>query len=84
MPDSLISHLFHFGSYDKGLRMTAIGNFIKKAEYDIYLLEELWMRHDHSYINGRIPAGWFMTTVTEMSHGHCDGNSQSEAIKVPD
>ena len=62
-----------FGSYDKELRMAAIGDFINKTEHDVYLLEELWMRPDHNNIRGRIPADWFMTTVGEMSNGLCDG-----------
>jgi len=62
-----------FGSYDKELRMTAIGDFINKTEHDVYLLEELWMRPDHNNIRSRIPADWFMTTVGDMSNGLCDG-----------
>jgi len=62
-----------FGSYDKELRMAAIGDFINKSEHDIYLLEELWMRADHETVRERIPADWFMTTVGELSNGACDG-----------
>jgi len=62
-----------FGSYDKELRMAAIGDFINKTEHDVYLLEELWMRPDHNNIRSRIPADWFMTTAGEMSNGWCDG-----------
>ena len=46
-----------FGSEDKSLRMEAIGNHIKKGEYDVYLLEELWMRPDHNVIKSLIPEG---------------------------
>ena len=53
--------------------MAAIGDFINKADHDVYLLQELWMRPDHNNIRRRIPAGWFMTTVGEMSNGLCDG-----------
>jgi len=63
-----------FGSYDKKLRMEAIGDFINKSEHDIYLLEELWMRGDHETIRKRIPQDWYMTTVGELSHGKCDGD----------
>jgi len=62
-----------FGSYDKELRMAAIGDFINQTDHDVYLLEELWMRPDHNNIRRRIPANWFMTTVGEMSNGFCDG-----------
>lgn len=62
-----------FGSYDKELRMAAIGDFINQTDHDVYLLEELWMRPDHNNIRRRIPSDWFMTTVGEMSNGYCDG-----------
>ena len=78
MPDSFWSHMIShmipgFGSYDKDLRMKAIGDMINKTEYDIYLLQELWMRADHDTINQRIPSGWSMTTVEQMNSGRCDG-----------
>ena len=55
------------GSEDKELRMKvapcpsshpppqAIGEYIQKAEYDVYLLAELWMRPDHATIKALIP-----------------------------
>ena len=33
----------------------AIGDFIAKAEYDIYMLVELWMRPDHATIQAKVP-----------------------------
>jgi len=62
-----------FGSYDKALRMEAIGDFINQSTHDIYLLEELWMRPDHNVIRQKIPDGWFMTHVADFSNGDCDG-----------
>ena len=50
-----------FGSQDKELRMEAIGNHINKGEYDVYLLEELWMRPDHNKIKSLIPEGDYFT-----------------------
>jgi len=62
-----------FGSEDKEARMNAIGRHIRKAEHDLYLLEELWMRHDHETIQGYVPVGWYMTDYDEMTNGKCDG-----------
>ena len=45
------------GSEDKELRMKAIGKFIQKKEYDVYLLAELWMRPDHETIRQLVPEG---------------------------
>ena len=62
-----------FGSEDKEARMNAIGRHIRKAEHDLYLLEELWMRHDHKKIQKYVPVGWYMTDYDEMTNGKCDG-----------
>jgi len=66
-----------FGAKDKALRMEAIGKMIQKKEYDIYLLEELWMRPDHAKIRSLVPAGYRMTEVMDLNNPHqetiCDG-----------
>ena len=66
------------GAYDKSLRMEAIGKLIQKKEYDVYLLEELWMRPDHRKIRGLIPSEYSMTTVDQLNNPHqmtaCDGS----------
>jgi len=61
------------GSEDKELRMKAIGEHIQKAEYDIYLLAELWMRPDHTTIRNLIPEDYFMTEYGDFAHSLCDG-----------
>eukprot|EP00092_Neocalanus_flemingeri_P026367 GFUD01028583.1.p1 GENE.GFUD01028583.1~~GFUD01028583.1.p1 ORF type:complete len:338 (-),score=73.61 GFUD01028583.1:163-1176(-) len=61
-----------FGSEDKSLRMEAIGQHIQKGEYDVYLLEELWMRPDHNMIKSLIPEGYYMTEVGDLASS-CDG-----------
>ena len=33
----------------------AIGEYIAKAEFDVYLLAELWMRPDHATIEASLP-----------------------------
>jgi len=61
-----------FGSADKEDRMLAIGKHIQKGEYDMYLLEELWMRPDHNMIKSLIPEGYYMTEVGDLA-SNCDG-----------
>ena len=61
------------GSYDKEMRMAAIGQYINQSEHDIYLLEELWMRPDYATIKASLPDGWHMTEYSEMTNGGCDG-----------
>ena len=61
------------GSKDKELRISAIGEFVRKAEHDLYLFSEvslyvlaaltnqiflqLWMRPDHETIRKKLPEG---------------------------
>lgn len=47
----------HEWSEDKEVRMVAIGEYIQKRDYDVYLLEELWMRPDHATIQSLVPQG---------------------------
>ena len=59
-----------FGAQDKTARMQAIGELIQKQEYDIYLLEELWMRPDHAHIKSLLPPGYQMTEVMDLNNPH--------------
>ena len=59
-----------FGAQDKTARMQAIGELIQKQEYDIYLLEELWMRPDHAHIKSLLPSGYQMTEVMDLNNPH--------------
>ena len=62
-----------FGTEDKEERMAAIGDYIGLGQSDLYLLTEIWLRSDHAIISSRIPGGWFMTSVSSMTSGGCDG-----------
>ena len=42
---------------DKEIRMEGIGKEIQKGEYDIYLLQELWLRADHARVKSFLPQG---------------------------
>ena len=44
-----------------------------QADYDVYLLSELWMRPDHETIRQRLPPGYFMTEVGDFALPTCDG-----------
>lgn len=63
------------GSEDKELRMSAIGDFVQKAEYDLYLFSELWMRPDHETIKQRIPPSYFMSNFGDFTLPTCDGRA---------
>ena len=45
-----------FGTEDKELRIKAIGEYIgNNTEYDVFLLNDLWMRGDHEKIRTFLP-----------------------------
>jgi hypothetical protein len=55
--------------------MVGIGNEIAKADYDVFMLEELWMQADHDHIASRVPPGFSMTGFRELSLSTCDGRA---------
>ena len=62
------------GSEDKELRVAGIAEMIVKAEYDVYLLSELWMRPDHETIRAKVEShGFFMSAVGDFALSTCDG-----------
>ena len=61
------------GSEFKTQRMNAIAKEISKGEFDIYLLEELWMQPDHETIAKNIPANYSITGFRELAPAACDG-----------
>jgi len=63
------------GSEDKELRMEAIGKFIQKKEYDMYLLSELWMRPDHKTIKKLLPEDYHMSEYGDYALSTCDGRA---------
>jgi len=61
-----------FGGLDKEIRMAAIAEMIKKKEYDVYLLEELWMRPNHETIRQSASSvGYHMTSYDSMTQPEC-------------
>ena len=61
------------GSEFKTQRMNAIAKEISKGEFDIYLLEELWMQPDHETIAKKIPANYSITGFRQLAPATCDG-----------
>jgi len=61
-----------FGGLDKEIRMPAIAKMIKKKDFDVYFLEELWMRPDHEKIRQAAASmGYHMTSYNSMAQGPC-------------
>jgi len=61
------------GSEAKTDRMKGIANHISKGDYDIFLLEELWMQADHETLAASMPKDFLMTGFRELSLSTCDG-----------
>ena len=78
-----------FGSKDKELRIDNIAKYIRKKMYDVYMLQELWMRSDHNSIKNLLPvgknsvtklimfiplnAGYKITAYDQLTSRFCDG-----------
>ena len=65
-----------FGVRDKEERMAAIGEYIRdhSSSLDIVILQELWMRPDHSTIESLLNGtGFRMTYVGDLASPICDG-----------
>jgi len=56
-----------FGSQDKEERMEKIGQLLAEGDYDIVLLEELWMRPDHQTIKGKLGPDLYMTEYDDLN-----------------
>ena len=50
-----------FGGRERKPRMKAIAKMISYGEYDLYLLQELWMKSDYNTFKEAIPAKYHMT-----------------------
>lgn len=59
------------GAQDKEIRMDGIGRFIAKMDFDLYLLEELWMRPDHDTIKKHLPDGYHITEYDTLAAPPC-------------
>ena len=63
-----------FGSKYKTPRIEAISEIIAKEDYDIFLLQELWMESDHQVIASKVPKNYFITGFRQLSEELCDGH----------
>jgi hypothetical protein len=64
-----------FGSELKPERMKAIGDLIAKGDYDVFLMEELWLQDDHEALASRAPPDFMMTGFRQLSLPTCDGRA---------
>lgn len=60
-----------FGSQDKEERMAGLGSLLSRSDYDLVLLEELWMRPDHETIKSQLGPGLHMTEYDDLNN--CQG-----------
>ena len=63
------------GSEFKEDRMKLISERISKNDYDLFLLEELWMSPDHDTIAAKVPENYTMTGFRQLSLPTCDGKA---------
>jgi endonuclease/exonuclease/phosphatase family metal-dependent hydrolase len=65
----------NFGSQYKTERMKAIAEEVAKANYDLYLFQELWMQPDYWTIRSVVPEGYYMTEFRDLALSTCDGRA---------
>jgi len=62
------------GTQDKTERIAAVAAFVANStEYDLVLLQDLWMRPDHETIRASLPEDRVMTRVGDLAPALCDG-----------
>lgn len=60
------------GEY-KTERMEAIADQIGQGDYDVFLMQELWLQADHQVLSRRLPTNYVMTAFRQLSLSTCDG-----------
>ena len=71
------------GSEFREERMNAIAKVISKGEFDVYLLQELWMKKDHHIIESQLPKGYSMTGFRQLSGHVWGGASECDGVLFP-
>ena len=54
-------------------RMEAIADQIGQGDYDLFLIQELWLQADHLVLSQRLPTNYVMTAFRQLSLSTCDG-----------
>ena len=63
----------YLGSKHTTERFAAIAEEVGKADYDLYLFQEVWMRKDHDQIMAKLPPGYSMTPYSALAADKCGG-----------
>ena len=82
------SFRFHLGNknnrgiltnYFNDQRLNFIGNVISEGNFDIVLLQEVWIKKDHRIIMSKIPKGYSFTKFSQLNQcgGKFDGRDCS-------
>ena len=75
LPKFLVEHARGETREDNFLqqRFEGIGQLVALGDYDIFLIQELWMRKQHDFINSKVPPGFSMTTFRDFNFFKCFG-----------
>ena len=58
-------------------RINAIAEKISHADYDLYLLQEVWIKSDYDIIRNAIPPNYKITSFEDFNDGKCVVTEQS-------
>ena len=59
--------MYNLSSLYKEERMKAIGKEVSKGEYDLYLLQELWIEEDYKMIKANKPEEFYITNFLDFN-----------------
>ena len=57
--------------HHKEQRIAAIASFIAKQDYDLYLLQELWLKNDYDIIKKALPSNMYITNFEDFNVDSC-------------
>ena len=55
----------------KEQRIAAIAKFIAKQDYDLYLLQEVWVENDYDIIKKALPSNMYITNFEDFNVDSC-------------
>ena len=60
-----------YNNTHKEQRIAAIASFIAKQDYDLYFLQELWLKNDYDIIKKALPSNMYITNFEDFNVDSC-------------
>ena len=66
---------YSLGGLDKEERIDHIADIVNTSDFDVILLEELWMQPNYETIRAKIPKDYHITEFRDLALATCDGRA---------